>query len=414
MTNQTDIPKGYKQTKVGVIPEDWEATPFKSVSLSSAFGPRFSSDLYSKEGNIATLRTTDMDLDGNLDFSNMPLAELSIEDIKNHILQKNDLVVSRSGTIGVTAVFNSFHIPVIPGAFLIRFRLNPLKIESEYLKSYFNSTKGKRRILNIAGGGVQKNLSGTSLLNLIIPIPPLPEQQKIAEILTTWDKSIENVQLIIDNLKLRNKGLAQQLLIGKKRLKGFDGEWKSIKINEILRESRDPSYNPNPSRRISVKLNLKGVEKREERGTEAKDSTAYFIRKAGQFIYGRQNLHKGALGIIPIQLDGFESTQDIPAFDFTDKVDCKWFLFFMSREKFYAQLENIATGTGSKRIHPKNLFKISIPAPTLKEQSAIASFLEKASLELKLYEKKLATLKEQKKGLMQKLLTGQIRVKTDD
>jgi type I restriction enzyme S subunit len=202
----------------------------------------------------------------------------------------------------------------------------------------------------------------------------------------------------------------QQLLTGKKRLKGYNGDWKEMQLGDFIIESRIPSINNDVNRRITVKLNLKGIEKRDVRGSEAEDATYYFIRKKNQFIYGKQNLHKGAFGIIPDELDGFESSQDIPTFDFQNGVSPIYFMFFMSQEGFYQSLEKISTGTGSKRIHPENLYKVKVKFPSLEEQTAIAHVLEAAEKEISLLKAKVEKLREQKKGLMQVLLTGKVRL----
>jgi len=155
--------------------------------------------------------------------------------------------------------------------------------------------------------------------------------------------------------------------------------WKKVKLGELLTESKIESIKSDPDKRITVRLNLKGVEKRPyERGVEG--ATKYFIRKAGQFIYGKQNLFKGAFGIIPKELDGFESSSDIPAFDMDKKCLPEWLMFYLRQGNFYLSLESIATGTGSRRIQPARLFEIEIPLPTLKEQQKIidhCNFIEK-------------------------------------
>jgi type I restriction enzyme S subunit len=257
-----------------------------------------------------------------------------------------------------------------------------------------------------------KNISKNVFLSLNIPLPPLPEQRAIADCLSTWDGAIQVSEQLIRQKELQKKWLMQQLLTGKKRLKGFSGEWRERKLGEFLVESRILSEDSSPDRRITVKLSLNGVEKREVRGTESKDSTLYFIRKAGQFIYGKQNLHKGAFGIIPDELNEFESSQDLPAFDFKDNVNDQYFLLFISQDWFYKSLENIASGTGSKRIHPKSLFKVKVLWPKFAEQQAIASILSESDRELDLLRNRLQKIREQKKGLMQVLLTGKRRLKT--
>jgi len=182
-----------------------------------------------------------------------------------------------------------------------------------------------------------------------------------------------------------------------------DGDWMEKEISEVIEESRIPSNQSSPDKRITVRLNLMGIEKREVRGTEAEGATKFFIRKKGQFIYGKQNLHKGAFGIIPDELDGFESSQDIPAFDFKEGFDSKYFVYYLSQESVHPELEKISTGTGSKRIHPRDFLKILFPFPKLTEQQKIAACLSSLDEVITAEGKKLEALKEHKKGLLQNL-----------
>ena len=155
----------------------------------------------------------------------------------------------------------------------------------------------------------------------------------------------------------------------------YPSDWKLIPIREIITESRINPELDDPSKRISVRLHCEGVEKRSERATDQAGATRYYKRLAGQFIYGKQNLHKGAVGIVPEELDGFCSSQDIPAFDITPSVDPNWFLHLFRQRNFYESLENIATGTGSKRIQPSELGEKEIAVPPLPEQKKIAEIL---------------------------------------
>jgi type I restriction enzyme, S subunit len=146
--------------------------------------------------------------------------------------------------------------------------------------------------------------------------------------------------------------------------------WKKVKLGDILTESKIESDKPDPDKRITVRLNVKGVEKRPfEPGIEG--GTKYYVRKEGQFIYGKQNLFKGAFGIVPKELDGFESSQDIPAFDVSKNCLPEWIFYYFKRNDFYKTLESLATGTGSRRIQPARLFEIEIPLPDVKEQKLI-------------------------------------------
>lgn len=156
-------------------------------------------------------------------------------------------------------------------------------------------------------------------------------------------------------------------------------DWKKVKLGTLLTESKIVSENPNPNNRIRVKLNVLGVEKRPVT-KDKKGATKYYTRKTGQFVYGKQNLHKGAFGIIPEELDGFESSLDIPAFDVDELCYPEWIFYFFKKGNFYLKLESIAKGVGSKRIHPKQIFMLDIFLPSKEEQKEVLDEIEKAEL----------------------------------
>ena len=285
--------------------------------------------------------------------------------------------------------------------------------------SYVLASDYIRYVLSKLGTGTSgsmKNITQDEFLGVKALVPPLPEQTKIAQILTTWDNAIRTTEQLIANSEQQKQALMQQLLTGKKRLLNDNGErfgkeWEEKEISSLLSESRITHNVTNDAgKRLTVKLNLNGIEHREQRGTEAENVTAHFVRRAGQFIYGKQNFHKGAFGIIPNKFDLFETSQDIPTFDFQESVHAVWFYYFCSQKWFYTGLENQMTGTGSKRLNPKDFFKISISVPSLKEQQKIAAVLTAADNEIETLKQTLCRLKTEKQALMQQLLMGRLRV----
>ena len=170
---------------------EWRSVPFAQLCEHSAFGPRFAGDLYAMDGNVATLRTTDISADGRIEYDTMPLARLDLSKLQQHTLRRNDLVITRSGRIGTAALFDGFHLPVLPGAFLIRFRLKTDIADPFYYRYFFNSPAGQELLNSVATGSVQQNLNITSVHGLQVPMPPLREQRAIAHILGTLDDKIE-------------------------------------------------------------------------------------------------------------------------------------------------------------------------------------------------------------------------------
>ncbi|PES66565.1 restriction endonuclease subunit S [Bacillus cereus] len=180
--------------------------------------------------------------------------------------------------------------------------------------------------------------------------------------------------------------------------------WRKVQLDRILKESRELAKEQKTDKRLTVKLHLQGVQKREERATDKIGSTVYFKRKAGQFIYGKQNLHNGAIGIIPNELNGYQSTQDVPAFDVSEEVDVNWLYYYFARPSFYKNLESLATGTGSKRIQPKELLKLDILVPPLVVQKKITEILSSVDKAIEKTEGIIEQKEKIKKGLVQQLL----------
>ncbi len=384
-TTQLKQKPGYKKTKLGWVPEEWEVSRVENafkicntnrLPLSKTvrqkmngeypyYGPTKIQDYineYQYEGRYALIAE---DGDHFLKYADRPMTQLvrGKFNVNNHA----HVLKGKKG-VSTTDWFYWFF----------------------YHRSVFSH-------LTRQGAGRYK-LNKQSLSQLLVALPPLPEQQKIATILSTWDKAIEKLGQLIKAKEEQKKGLMQRLLTGKVRLKGFSKEWKEVKIGDLIIESKIKGQGFDPHKRLTVRLSLKGIEMREVKGSESIGATNFFLRKSGQFIYGKQNLHKGALGIIPPEFDGFETTSDIPAFDFKKGVYPKWFYYFMSRKHFYESLETLSTGTGSKRIKPSNLYKKKIKLPELSEQVAIAEILTNAITEIELIKEKLQTVQEQKKG----------------
>ena len=192
----------------GFKTSDFPMKKLAAVCSESMFGPRFSSDLYCDDGNIACLRTTDFDAEGSINLATMPKAEIPGGKFKEHYLQSGDLVISRSGTCGLTAVFEGYKLPVLPAAFLIRFRITE-KANPHYLKMFLNSHVGRSATSKLASGAVQKNLTSRALLDLKFPIPDKYIQVQVIELIEKL--SIDKVKSKIKNSRFLQKSLNNQV-----------------------------------------------------------------------------------------------------------------------------------------------------------------------------------------------------------
>lgn len=127
--------------------------------------------------------------------------------------------------------------------------------------------------------------------------------------------------------------------------------------------------------KMSVKLHIKGIEKLESQ-IKGSQGTQYFVRKAGQLIYGKQNFFNGAIAVIPDAFNNYETTKDIPAFDIDKNTDVYFIFDYIARPCYYEPVEALTTGTGSKRLHQQDFYELPISLPTKVEQLKISSLLQ--------------------------------------
>lgn len=280
----------------------------------------------------------------------------------------------------------------------------------KFLYYVFNTIDWKR--YNEASG--VPSLSASTISTIKVNIPEKREQQRIVGVLEVWDEYIEKLEQKIALKEQLKKGLMQQLLTGKHRLPSFSEKWIVRKMGEFAKESRVKEGDNDVHKRLTVRLHLKGVEARGVRGTEAVDSTQYYRRSAGQLIYGKQNIFKGSIGVVPALYDGYASSQDIPSFDIEEAVANVYYIYYyLSRKSIYEWLENFAGGSGSKRLHTSEFYNIKIQLPSLEEQDAIVEVLQLALKEIETLKKHRDVLTKQKKYLLKNLITGTIRTPED-
>lgn len=179
--------------------------------------------------------------------------------------------------------------------------------------------------------------------------------------------------------------------------------WKKRQLGEFLSESRLPGSKGNIAKKITVKLWGNGVFEKNE-AIQGSINTQYYRRRAGQFIYSKLDFLNQAFGIIPPNLDNFESTVDLPCFDITQELNSLFLLEYVKRREFYERLGEAADGSRkARRIHAETFLSFSVALPTLLEQQKIADCLSSLDELIAAQGRKVDALKTHKKGLMQQL-----------
>ena len=322
-------------------------------------------------------------------------------------LKAGDVLVVRSGAPGTACVVT----PEYEGTNCIDVvfaRPDTRYVLPEYLAAFTNSSVGKKHVLGNQGGLALKHFNVSAYKRMEVVLPPLPEQRKIAAILRTWDEAIEAATKLVTALNARREALRTKLVTK------ADSGGRPAVFGEFLTESRILGSDGASAQKITVKLYGKGaVPKSDKRDGSTK--TRYYRRSPGQLIYSKLDFLNGAFALVPESLQGYESSLDLPAFDISEHVNPKWLIEYLTRPAYYTAQLHLARGQRkARRIAPADFLASPVKLPQRDRQNEIAAVLTVADREIAFRETELDTLTRQKRGLMQKLLTGEWWVNTTD
>lgn len=395
---------GYKKTKVGWIPEEWEVSRFKDCVLEDGvYGLNAAACEY-QEHLPKYLRITDIDKYGN--YSVSKISSVNHPEMDKYILKKGDMVFARTGsTTGKTYFYNEKDGVLVYAGFLIRFTPNSEKLINNYLKHYTDSNKYLNWVKLMSMRSGQPGINSKEYCSLHLPLPPLPEQKKISAILFTWDIAIEKLESLIEAKEKLKKGLMQQLLSGK------CDDWEHIKTKKIFDFISDKN---NPNEELLSVTQDRGVIPRNMLSGKVmspQGSTAsYKLIVKGDFVISLRSFQGG------IEYSNYQGIIS-PAYTVLRpkiKLDDDFFRYFFKTYLFINKYLNIAVIgiRDGKQINIPDFMTVKIPVPELEEQKYISSIFKLIDKEINLHKHELEKYKEQKKGLMQVLLTGKIRVRT--
>ena len=327
----------------------------------------------------------------------------------------NDIIMAKIGAhAGTSAILPENHPESILAGNCLKITINPMLANNRFILLTLHTKYDKDAFIDIKSTTAQPAISMENLKKLKLLLPPLPEQEKIAEILGTWDEAIEKLSSLIEQKKLLKKGLMQKLLTGKVRLPGFTQPWKEVKLGNFCRTFSGGT--PSVNNASFYDGNIPFIRSGEIHLT----STALFISESGLTNSTAKLVEKGD---ILFALYGATSGEvDISKINgaINQAILCikplslnKYFLKDILEYKKQNILNKyLQGGQGNLSAEIIKSLKINLPSD-ISEQQAIADVLSTADDEINLLNQKLETLKEQKKGLMQQLLTGQVRVKVN-
>lgn len=364
------------------------------------------------------------------------ITEVGLKNSSTKMIPKNSVLVGLAGqgkTRGTVAI-NEIELCINQSIAAIMCHEDKLY----YLYLFYNLENRYFELRKISSGsGGRDGLNLKILSNLKIPLPPLPEQKKIAEILSTWDTAIQQTKLLIESKKTLKKGLMQQLLTGKKRFSEFvknEGfqeskvglipkDWRVEKLRNIVKIIGGGAFKSNDSVEDGVKwLKIANVGINRIIWNDQSFLPKCFINKreykdfilyAGDYVLAlTRPILNNKLKISKIGINDTPSllNQRIGKIEAVDS-NIKQFIYYLFQETriINHMLKNMA-GSDPPNLSINSIYKILVSVPTKSEQKKIAETLSTIDDEIELLQKKSDFLKQQKKGLMQKLLTGEVRV----
>ncbi len=427
MNDRNENRPGYKKSKVGWIPEDWKAMPLGSFGLFSK-GKGISNSA-KKETGVPCI--TYGEIYAKYDFIVQEIQSfIDIETAKSsQRIKKNDVLFAGSGEtldeIGKCVAFIKDGEAYAGGDIII---FSPNGVDSVYLSYALNSdliTKEKRKL---GQGHSVVHIYSSVLKTLNTPLPPFIEQKKIAQILSTWDETIDQTRKLIEVKKRLKKGLMQQLLTGRKRLtpyakqngrryyRFFDlpEDWECSQIKEIAKECSGRNRNREDLPVLSCSKYTGFVESAEYFGKRvfSEDTSNYKIIRRGQFGFPSNHVEEGSIGLLQKQEKGLVSPI-YTVFECDEKVVPEY-LYAVFKSDTFRHIFKVSTNASVDRrgsLRWKEFSLIHVPLPIVEEQKAIADVLKTVDDDIAQSELKLSALEKQKRGLMQKLLTGEVRVK---
>ena len=318
----------------------------------------------------------------------------SVNNLAKYKLTTGDLVIGMDGSkVGRNSAIVSL---TENGSYLVQ-RVCRIKscIGNDFLLQLVNNHKFHKYVDMVKTSSAIPHISLKDIQNFPIAVPSIQkEADKISKLFHLLDERIATQNKIIDKLQSLIKGIVDCTILRKE---------KNAIVGDVCSISEQIRAEANIDDIITVRLHGNGVCKSSADNLQL-GATQYYRRRAGQLIYGKQNFHNGAIGIVPISLDNGITSKDIPSFDI-DEMKCNsvYLLAQLQSPQYYKPAEALTTGTGSKRLKEETFLKMPIVLPNKREQDNIAVLIHRASMNLDYAKRLLELLSIQKQFLLRQM-----------
>lgn len=411
------VPVGYKQTEVGVIPEDWEVAPLGDCLVARpGYGINAAAAPYSDK--LPTyIRITDISEEGR--FKPSPAVSVRSELAKHYYLSANDIVFARTGaSVGKSYLYRTDDGPLVYAGFLIRVTPDQLKLNPGFLAAYVTTARYWQwvRLMSMRSG--QPGINGAEYSQLPVPLPSLDEQRAIATALSDVDALLEELDRLITKKRDIKQATMQQLLTGETRLAGFEGEWETKRLGECLVGT--PNYGINApavpfSDRLPTYIRITDINNGRfdpsPRVSVNSDEAENYRLEPGDVVFARTGASVGKTyayneedGILVFAgfLIRVRTNPGVLLHDFLAA--------FTTTGAYWNWVSVNSMRSGQPGINGNEYARLEIPLPSVDEQKAIVEMLSDMDAEIQALEHRRSKIAELKQGMMQELLTGRTRL----
>jgi type I restriction enzyme S subunit len=430
------IPQGYKQTVVGVIPEDWELKQICDLNPFITSGSRGWAAFYSDRG-APFIRITNLSRGSiYLDLEDLRLVNLpqeTSEGIRTQ-LQDHDVLISITADIGIIGyVSASVPKPAYINQHIALVRFDSSSTAPKFISYFLASEKPQKLFRALTDSGAKAGMSLQTVQKIHLALPPTKaEQEAIAEALSDADALIEALEQLIAKKRQLKQGAMQELLTGKKRLSGFSGEWEVKALGDLFNfsggfsASRDQLSNDghcylhygdihkSSKTYIDVRAEYQDIPKldmplkRISSGSLLDDGDVVFVDASED----DEGTSKHVVVVNKDNTPYISGLHTIVAKSNADNMDHLYKRYCFQTTAIKRQFYFYAVGTKVSGISKTNIAKVMIPVPSLTEQTAIATILSDMDTETAALETRLAKTRALKQGMMHNLLTGKMRLGT--
>jgi len=409
---------GFNQSPLGLIPSDWEVKKLKEILIEGKLGGNYENA--EANNGIPVIKMGNLDR-GVIKIDKIQYLPENEEYNKEDVLKEGDLLFNTRNTlelVGKVAIWKNELSFAVYNSNLMRMKFDERLVASNWFMNYaFNSHQSIRQLRGIAIGTTSvAAIYGRDLDTIKLALPPLPEQKAIAQLLSAWDDAISKTQALIAQKELRKKWLMQNLLTGKKRFKGFSGEWNKYPFERLLKVVKRPVEWKDEElyKLISVRRHSGGIFFRESLYGHQIKVKDLRTAEEGDFLFSKMQILHGASALVTKEFAGAMISGSYIAVVAKDKkiLNMEFLNWVSQLTYFYHQ-----TYISSYGVHIEKMtfdfeifLNLETKLPSIEEQTYISRVLWAADKEIQLLKTKTEKLREQKKWLMHILLTGEKRL----